>query len=532
MPTATEIFAFLDKQRSCDIETTEIFSAPFGAVRQNMRSIILRLRELGEESALEASERLRLSLSEWLTVPIRFEPALVRSLDILGEPGSIATRWGADIHDAYDAVCSGLHILAGDDNPIREAIRTSIRELSDQHQSIRILCHKKARTHFLELLEPEMQGHESASTFLHSLKDYRESPIFDVLIKMGPLRSKGWGKAPDAILTAPRFTTLRQFIWTGSYDEEGFGYDPVSPAIVRQSGAAQGENKGGMAWTRHVASSGTDTFGSEPAAVLPDEFSIFATFDRGTDLRQACLLQIDGEHGILYSPHSQVLSYAPGAKGTSVANRVPGETLAEGMFVILPVIGDPDMGALRAGEGQFSAVWKHHLRDALRRDPAGLVSRLEAGGIDLLNLRSRSEEWCRPASTVIHAPQRRRHFEILIKVLAINAEAPSFSGRQRRAWWEYAWDEIRRSRGAAIQTGMQEQEIIEEQLLHLLSELLPQILSRGPDESMFEIEMPEGRALQGLVRFFRVASIEDGFRVPESMLRVITPLDLIEQWRD
>jgi len=54
---------------------------------------------------------------------------------------------------------------------------------------------------------------------------------FEVLIKMGPLRSKGWGSAPDAIVSAPRFGTLVQIVWAGCADEDDFGYDPVAARV-------------------------------------------------------------------------------------------------------------------------------------------------------------------------------------------------------------------------------------------------------------------------------------------------------------
>jgi len=48
---------------------------------------------------------------------------------------------------------------------------------------------------------------------------------------------------------------------------------------------------------------------------------------------------------------------------------------------------------------------------------------------------------------------------------------------------------------------------------------------------VFQIELPNGKPLQGQVRFYRVRSIEDGFLVPETLLKVISDLDTVEQWR-
>jgi hypothetical protein len=142
------------------------------------------------------------------------------------------------------------------------------------------------------------------------------------------------------------------------------------------------------------------------------------------------------------------------------------------------------------------------------------------------------KHWSKPASTVIHAPQQRRHFEILIKVLGISHDVTSRSSRAlSRPWWEYAWSEIGRARGEAIQTGMQEHEIIDEQLFLVLQELLPEIKRQAQAQDEFRIAIPDDRPLEGIVTFYKVRSVEEGFLVPETILKTICDLDRIEQWR-
>ena len=146
---------------------------------------------------------------------------------------------------------------------------------------------------------------------------------------------------------------------------------------------------------------------------------------RSTEIRRATLVQIDDEDGILYPPHSQVATFDPTPHAEDpIGYRLAGETLSEGMFLIWPIFGAADLGALHAGEGHYSRIWKERLRDKFRYTPNDLVRRLREGGIELRNLRSCVRQWCRPASTVIHAPQQRRHFEILIKVLGIDHDPP------------------------------------------------------------------------------------------------------------
>ena len=94
-------------------------------------------------------------------------------------------------------------------------------------------------------------------------KDYREVEPFDVLVKVGPLRSKGWGSAPDATLSAPRFAKMVQIVWSGCGDEDDFGYDPAGIIAGGASAPASSReaDRGGsraIRWTRET-SSGSET---------------------------------------------------------------------------------------------------------------------------------------------------------------------------------------------------------------------------------------------------------------------------------
>ena len=263
-----------------------------------------------------------------------------------------------------------------------------------------------------------------------------------------------------------------------------------------------------------------------------DDLGFFYELSHSTEMRRATLVQVDEEDGILYPPHSQVATFDPTPDiEDPIGYRLPGETLTEDMFVIWPLLGTADLGALRAGEGHYSRIWKDRLRDKFKYTPEDLLTRLREGGIELRNLRSCVRQWCRPPSTVIHAPQQRRHFQVLVGVLGIDHEASESSRALRRQWWEYAWNEIARARGEAIQTGMQEHEIIDEELFVILNESLPEIRNQAKMRSVFEVPIPADKPLQGEVRFYKVRSVEEGFLAPEPLLKVITDLDTVEQWR-
>jgi hypothetical protein len=363
------------------------------------------------------------------------------------------------------------------------------------------------------------------------VRDYREAAPFDVLIKVGPLRAHGWGSAPDAILSAPRFQTLVQIVWAGCGDEQGFGYDPTAP--VSEGDRPNGSDlpaHAGTSWLRETTRVGIDK-GEDSALVSEiDELEYFSRAPRPKSLRRATLVEFDDGLGALFAPHAQLLSLDPLANDSPFAYRQPGDSLAEGMCVIRPVLDDADLGGIQASAGHYSRIWKARLTEEAEYRPHGLCDSLREAGVHLEHLRDSIRHWCRRPTTVIHAPQQRKHFESLIGVLGItwDSQGSRFPGRE---WWEYAWAEIARSRGEAIQWGMQEHEIINAELLAVLNDLLPEIRANLIQRKGFKVELPVGRSVSGTVYFDYVISTESSFLAPDGALGAISDLDTIEQWR-
>ena len=536
--TASIIFDFLEGHLSFSTERHEISIAAFGALRRSVRSIVVSLREGGDHEAGETADRLRSALSEWLTVPVPFDGAILATLQTVGHPALIEARWGRDVRIAFDAALRSAQAIQLVENPVRERLRAAIRELGVAGRPFKIYCHRTARAHFESLFTPSEGVLLGEAAFLHSVRDYRDSDTFDTLIKVGPLRSWGWGSAPDAIKAAPRFGTLVQIVWAGCSDEPGFGYDPVAPPanelVVPGVPAA---NDGGLgtriSWTPRVTQYG-DGGGGGPHGDAPeeDEFQIFGRLNQPGQKRRATMVRIDGEHGILYPPHSQVLSFdpAPGARNP-VWPRLPGETLLEGMFVIRPLLGDVDLGAQQSGHGDYSRMWKDRLIEERERDPVGLVARLREAGLNLVCLPADIRNWCVAPSTVIHAPHRKKHFEILIRVLGLGGDANGRRGSHALPWWQSAWNEIRHSRGEAIQAGLHGQEIVEKELMAILNGLLPEIRGQAAAKTEFSLLIPAGQTLRGAALFNRLSLVEEGFFAPETELRFVRELNTIEQWR-
>jgi hypothetical protein len=534
---ASSLFDFIEARSSFVIERHEIRSAVFGDLRRSLRLMITSFHESGEGEAKEIADRLRAVLSEWLTVPVQFDNAVLFVLEEMGGPSAVESRWGHDIRGHYEDACKAAQKLMDLENPLRATLANLLKELQASRQSFRIFCHKRSCEHFESLSESYAIEALQMDAFIHSVLRYRETEIFDVLLKVGPLRSRGWSATPDAVLTAPRYHTLIQVVWSGCGDEQGFGYDPVS-AHTPESNCAPGQNATTdihnrilqLNWEVRETRARDNIVGRCSDISDVNDLQVFTELAQRDDLHHATLVQVDDIHGILYPPLSRVLSFDGDPQ--TVDFRLPGETLQEGMFLILPVVDDLSLAELQAEPGDFSRTWKERLQTEFRCDPEGLMRHLRDGGLRLLGLRSCIERWCIPATTVIPAPLQMRHFEILISVLGADFDAGTHDDRHRPPWWRYAWNEVRRSRGEAIQMGFQEQHVLEEQMVAAVNSLDAEIRD-NLHRSAFELLMPvnQSHEIRGALRFYKVMAIEEGFRVPPGELKMLCDLDRIDQWR-
>lgn len=535
--TASQIFDFLDRHRSFNRVVYKVTSTHFSILRMNLRKIILTLND-EDANAKDTADSLRARLSECLTAPVLFDTKTLEFLAILGEPNAVEAQWGRDIRTAYEAACTSAEALKREESPVRSLVREIIEELMHGHLSFRIFCHRSNRAIYQSIVSSVSGQPPPELPFIHSPKEYRETDLFDTLIKVGPLRSRGWGGVPDALLTAPRFKTLIQIVWSGCFDEPGFGLDPViGTGITEKSETATAlpQRRPPISlgtWTITEKRFGQDRKETDELLIDKDDLQIFREIAESRNQRASLLIQIGEEHGVLYPVHSQALSYDPNAvTEDQIAHRRCQEMLTTGMYIVFPLLGQFDHGVFQARDGKFSKVWKHRLSEEFQKDPDGLCRRLRAKGIDLLGLRFCIENWCKPLTTVIPGPQKISHFRILIEELGIDFEEQDRRSRGRFPWWQYAWQEIRSSRGEAIQTGLNEQEIIQEHVIATLNDLRLSVQEKCTKEDIFTLEVPEGKVLQGYFLFAKVSAIEDGFLAPEGALRIISELKELEAWR-
>jgi hypothetical protein len=118
-----------------------------------------------------------------------------------------------------------------------------------------------------------------------------------------------------------------------------------------------------------------------------------------------------------------------------------------------------------------------------------------------------------------------------MRILGVEEKSDE-SGIQQPAFWQRAWSEVRHSRGEAIQAGLEEHEIVDEQLLELARQMLPEIRMNASTGSGFRLPTPAGCELHGNLLFLPVLGIEEGFTVPTSELEVVLELREADQWRE
>jgi hypothetical protein len=498
--------------------------AEFGMLRRNIRHMVISLRESGDSEALELSEGLRRLLSNWLTVPVRFDESVIEQLSrVMGPADRIGARWGSDIRKFYNGALQASRDLVGMENPLGKILQEVVSQATLDGVDYRVYCHKVAIGYFHPLVPP--------NAFLHSSAIYRDTEPFDLLIKVGPLRSRGWGSAPDALISAPRFSRLVQLVWAGCADEDGFGYDPVvALEAIGQAGIRSNIHKPDLVVTR-TGSSESTSFDNDGGS---DEFQIFHTMKEKCEVRQATLVQIQDENGMLFPRLSRVIRFdANSDTEESIARGLVDENLCEGMFLVRHAVHDPSGNEVHAEHGYYSRIWKGRLGHELDTGPEDFCQRLRVAGIDLDGLYGAARHWAKSPTTVIHAPQKKRHFEILIRELGIErAQQEGGKNRSQGVWWQRAWSEIAVSRGVAIQAGVQGHEAFEEELIVALKQMLPEIRQQALQgaDSFFMI-FPDYLGLSGCVFIDRIVSIESGFKAPDTELRVMQEIGSFEQWR-
>lgn len=534
MPSATAIFRLLEDAPEHTHVRHQFACPEFSRVRCGMRTMITALLE--DESSTEVAERLRHLLFSWLTSPLPFSELDATALEKMGSPSVVGGLWGRDVMRAFEFTMDGLSTLRSMTSPLRSALEDTLLESVTGGTRLRVFCNRNARTAFTSLYGWADFEASGAVGFLHTPRDYRVAEPFDTLVKVGPLRTIGYSSMTGAVVNAPRYRSLHQFAWSGLPDEEGFGRDPLLKVLDQSTDteahpSEQQRLGGSVCWQRTEVHTGQEDTAYTASAAPVDELTLFARPASRADSRDAVLVQIGNDLGVLYPLGTDVIALHRDTSGTMQAGQTAVSALIGGAsFLAWPDIGDVDLGGAHAMDGAYTAIWKSRLAECLNSRPNWLESELRRNGLALRGLTSCLENWARPASSVIHAPQQRGHFAILVRVLGIEDDRTTCPRPPQVPWWRLAWAEIARSRGQAVQVGMQEQEIIQGELLAALNSLPDRLSRLAEGGETFVLPLaPVG--LEGSVTLYHIEAVESGYRVPEAVLRTVVPLNTAYEWR-
>ena len=531
--TPSTIFAHFESEPRVEWARHEVASAALGRIRAGMRHLIEALD--ADESDPAPAAMLRNQLFIWLTRPAPFsedESAVFRRL---GSAEQIRQRWGDDVLRSCLRIARAFLELTKAESPLRVVLEQVVSRASESDDSFAIFCRRHAVLDFRTIAVVERLEREGRLVFLHSASDYRDADPFHVLIHVGPFRISSYSSVPPAVLNSPRYRRLLQFSWEGLSDESGCADDPVVCALQHDdqvTANALSTNLG----TTHSSSlsrsvemhSGPDSIDADSTESMIDEIAVLQTARvPRVDTAQAIMLHVSDELSIPYASHSMVTLLLGEGQLMTIETVMAANVPAGRVFLVWHDIGDVDIGGSRAHDGRLSTEWKARLRQEVERDSFGLERRLRAAGLELDTLHGCLRNWIEPATTVIHAPQQRRHFEILISVIGVQS-----NGRPvHTQWWRVAWKEIAESRGEAIQVGMQEQDIIAEERQRILAKRLPELRITAEAGDTFRFRIPHDESLEGTFTLYRLAGVERGFRVPRQRLEMITPLTETEAWR-
>lgn len=536
---SSHIFEHLENKLPGEICRFEIIAPDFMFFCHLLQRLHSILSQSDQQEEIMIRERLRLILSEWFTNPVPFQE-ICNVVQIFDDREILKKGWGEEAACLYDEIVSTAQRLSKKENPLQKCIAKVMQKLKIHKKSFKIYCHKKSRPYFDKLFE--MSPLEKERVYLHTLNDYKVSEIFDALIKVGPMRSFGWGSVPDAILSAPFFSTLLHFVWSGARDEASFGFDPITAETNNHD-----QKWASSLWKNQPTIFFPEKNSSEKDVVqernkdvenirVMDEISrIIYPVSKDSRRKPAILLEINQSSAYLVAQNNALLSYDPYINNNAFSKRKPGEDLTEGMFLILFQGNlEVDLGELQALEGEHGHKWKNHLKSICSSRKYELIKKLKSEGLPILDIESALSRWCQPASSVIPAPQTEGNFHILLSTM--NRMYSESHGTDElvydTAWIHRAWNEIRHSRGEAIIHGKVEQEIIEEFEINLLNRHLLSAQEQSRNHIFFNLCIKSSLKKDFIFSFYKIESIASGYYVLEGENKGIIKLEEAELWRE
>jgi hypothetical protein len=511
--STTELIDFIESNEF-DINIYSIKSNLVSSIRKYIREIYSRLYEL--DSYVEATGILRLQLLKLHSSPDMISTSFLSDCS-LSDSHLNERILGREVAVACDNLDKIIKLYNKSGSPLATKLTEVVSKNIELYSlgKVKIWCHKREQGIYQDLFL-KCGINLTDNNFISSLAEYRNVEFFEVLIRVGPLRSHGWSKLPQVIISSPKFVQLLQFYWAGSFNEEGFGLDPVLNNINYLQKFKRHET---------VVENYVDFNES-----IDDEFNeviddFFFFNERPVHVKKgiSCFLfEFPSDMGVMLTPGSHQLVFINGDVG--IVTYKDADEIEPGYFLILHDI-EIDLGddVLNVGGGKLAVLWKTKLAELYKRSPALLRIKMREAGINLCDLDRAANKWVQYDGDIICGPQNKIHFQFLIDSV--------LTGVLGEHTWKHAWDEIENSRVQAIQNGRIEAAIVNEQLVSELNTDIFQIKQRCSSGEFFRREIKQSSDLSGMVRFYPVTSVSVGFKVPHEIIGDISPIILFESYR-
>ncbi|RLA46242.1 MAG: hypothetical protein DRR42_18590 [Gammaproteobacteria bacterium] len=487
------------------IQTYCIDSNVVALIRRCIRSIYTALIDSEEDNATAGYLRLELlKLQSTPDVPSLEMLANCRLEDIERNKNV----WGQDIANICNVLSGAIQALNENESPLLKQLVEVVSIEIEKFDliKIKIWCHRKEREAFIDLFSAhniELTDHH----FICSLAEYRKTDFFEVLVCIGPLRSQGWSKTPKAILSAPRYSKLIQFIWEGSLDEKEFGLDPV----IHTKDYLKSFSQHDETITSHIQ---LDDGAVDNAPEEIDDFTFLAERPIKLSHENSCvLIEFLGGKGVLLVPGARQLIFDQNAGSKPLNYKNAHEVESSNFLLLHDVEADLGSNASNKVNGVIAPLWKRALSNMYNQQYSLLMRSMTLAGINLLDLDRAAKKWMQSGGEVIYGPQSWRHFQLLIKSVLPDC-LENYTRRQ-------AWQEVVDSRVQAIQDGRIESTIVNEQLVKELYSKSGYIKENCSNGDFFRVSINPESGLSGTVSCYPVLDVSIGFMAPPEKLGVI-----------
>lgn len=497
----------------------------FSAIRHHMRVLYSALYQPeGDPYLNESALLLRFEMQKWLTSPLMPDIGLFLRCG-LADDGQIRRQWGRDAAQTVELLKDLITRYADQGSVLNTEFVRLFVELACEYAEdrIRIWCHRKERDLFRDLLEGLADLDDGI--FVSTLAEYRKVPPTDALIRFGPLRTRGVGNAPEALITSPSYHRLVRLVWAGLADDEGFADDPVLPGHNYLTSMSSVRST-------IIGNLGTVTVPPETEPV-DDLVFLDQKAPAGKALHRCVLVEFPAEYGVLLRPGSRLLVYRPhSTDDEAIGYRHIGNVEAGDYLLIHNADADLGEVSVDAAKAPLAAVWKKALADAWKRHPSMCIQKMQQAGIGLRDLSRAVQKWTAMNGTVIRAPLRKKHFEALLtKVLDPELIPPMVVDGRTVPSWRRAWMEVESTRVTAIQHGAVENAIVNEQLVAELRKELSSIRDMISLEDVYRHLLDPVSGLTGSVAFKPVISLSPDFAAPLEQMEKPLKLPVAEQYR-